>query len=272
VAGSVSVPTSGTFSGTPTGIAASAGLGTLTGTVAIAIPTSGYLDASCNLVLKTTTQNFNVTFAGAPSVSITNQGSVSGSVTLSGLTDRAVSISGPTVTLNKSSATVTPEFAVKGGSVSLSGSTSTSLSITAPAITLNKSSATVTPEFTVKGGTISLSGSTNASLSITAPTIKLNKESGSGTASLSVTGGTFTPTTSTSKQDVTVTTTAASVTITTESQNIQLSATGEIQAPYTKEAALANSEVSLTPGTSNKTLKLKVAKKSDFLIYLRPRA
>jgi hypothetical protein len=236
VAGTVSVPTSGTFSATPTGIAAAwGGIGTFSGSITIPLVTGGFFDSSCKFTPTTTNQTFAVTFTGTPTVSITNQGTVSGSVTLSGLTDRALSISGPTVTLNKSTGTATPEFIVKGGSVTLTGST-------------------------------------NASLSITAPTIKMNKEAGSGTASLSVTGGTFTPTTTSSKQDVTVTTTAASVTITTEPQNIQLSATGEIQAPYTKEAALANSEVSLTPGTSNKTLKLKVGKKSDFLIYLRPRA
>ena len=109
-------------------------------------------------------------------------------------------------------------------------------------------------------------------VTVSTPTITLNKSSASVTPTLSVSGGTFTPTTSSSTQAVTVTTTAATVTITNTNQTQQLSATGEIQAPIVKTAALADSTVSLTPGTSTKTLKLKVVKKSDFLIYLRPRA
>ena len=235
VTGTVSVPTSGSFSATPTGIAASATTGTLAGQVTFDIPTGGYLDASCKLVLTTASVTKTVVFSGAPSVSITSQGTVSGTVSLSGDTNRSVTIFGPSVTLNKKVESVTPTL-------------------------------------TVSGGTVTLSGSTNASLSITAPTITPNKKSETATADITISGGTFTPIAGSSTQAVTVTTTAASVTITTEPQNFQLSATGEIQAPITKEAALANSEVSLTPGTSNETLKLKVGKKSDFLIYLRPRA
>jgi len=199
------------------------------------VVTGGSLDASCKFIPTTTNQTFTVTFTGTPIVSITDQGTVSGTVSLSGNTDRTVTISGPSVTLNKKVESTTASLNVNGGTVALSGSTNTSLSITAPTITPNKKTETATPELTI-------------------------------------TGGTFTPTTGTSKQDVTVTTTAATVTITNSPETVQLSATGEIQAPIVKSAKITDSTVDLTAGTSEKDLKLKVVKKSDFLIYLRPRA
>jgi hypothetical protein len=237
ITASVQVPTVGTFSATPTGIAAAwGGLGSFSGSITIPVVTGGSLDASCKFVPTTTNQTFTVNFTGTPTVSITSQGTVAGSVTLTQPgTSKSVTVSTPTITLNKSPATVTPTFTVNGGAVALSGSTNAALSITPPTITPTKTSASVTPTFTV-------------------------------------TGGTFTPTTSSSTQAVTVTTSAATVTITNSNETRQLSATGEIQAPITKTAALADSTVSLTAGTSTKDLKLKVVKKSDFLIYLRPRA
>jgi len=193
LSGTVSVPTSGTFTGTPTGIAVTGGLGTLTGTVSV--PTGGYLDASCKLVL--TYENKTVNLTGAPSVSVTSQGSVSGAVTLS-------------------------------------GSASTPVTITAPSITLTKSSVTVTPTFNVSGGT-------------------------------------FKAATTNSSQAVTVTTAAATVTITNANEGQPFSATGSISVPGVKSAALADSTVDLTAGTTDKKVTLKLAKKSDFIVYLRPR-
>jgi len=197
VTGTVSVPTTGSFSATPSGIAASGGLGTLTGKVTFDIPTGGYLDASCKLVLTTTPVTQNVTFSGSPSASITNQGTVSGSVTLSGDTSRALSISGPTVKLNQTTATTSPTF--------------------------------------------------------------------------NVTGGTFTPTTGSTTQDVSISTAAATVEITHNLEPFPVLSGGEVKVPTVTSASLKDSTVSLTPGEGTHSLDLKVVKKSDFLIYLRPR-
>jgi hypothetical protein len=198
ITASVAIPTSGTFTANPTGIAASASLGTLTGKVTFDIPTGGYLDASCKLVLTTKTITQEVAFAGAPTISITNQGTVSGNVALT-----------------------QPGVA-------------TAVTVTPPAITLHPSTATANP-------------------------------------TLKVTGGTFTPTTGKQDQDVSISTTEATVTITTTPQNVQLSATGEIQAPTVKSAALDDDEVDFDLLSETKKLNLNVAKKSDFIIYLRPR-
>jgi len=198
VTGTVSVPTTGSFSATPSGIAASGGLGTLTGKVTFDIPTGGYLDASCKLVLTTTSVTQTVVFSGAPSASITNQGTVSGSVTLSGDTSRALSISGPTVTLNKTTGTTSPTF--------------------------------------------------------------------------NVTGGTFEPTTGSTTQDVSISTAAATIEITNNPQTFTVTSGGEVKVPTVTSASLKDSTVSLTPGEGTHSLNLNIAKKSDFLIYLRPRA
>jgi hypothetical protein len=235
VTGTVSVPTTGSFSATPTGIAASADVGTLTGQVTFDIPTGGYVDSSCKLVLTTTSVTKTVVFAGAPNVSITSQGKVDGTVALAGDTNRQLNISGPSVTLNKSTATTTPTFTVKGGSVTLSGSTQTPLSITAPTITLTKDTVTITPGFSVNGGT-------------------------------------FTPTTTSTSQDVSVTTAAATVTITNNDETKIVTSSGEIDVPGVKSAKITDSTVTLTGSTDTPKLNLKIGKKSDFIIYLRPRA
>jgi hypothetical protein len=83
---SVSLPTSGSFSGSITGLKLSPGIGTLTGTVTIPVVTGGYLDASCKLQLTTSSTQYSVSFSGAPAVDITSMGSVTGPITLSGST------------------------------------------------------------------------------------------------------------------------------------------------------------------------------------------
>jgi hypothetical protein len=199
ITASVNIPTSGTFSGAPTGITASAAIGSLAGQVTFDVPTGGYLDAACKLVLTTTSVTKTIVLSGAPTVSITNQGTVSGSVAL-----------------------------------------------TQPG--------------------------TSRDVTVTTPTITLHKTTGSVTPTLTVTGGTFTPTTTNKDQAVNVTTTAATVSITNSPEEQILSATGEIQAPTIKSAKIDDGTVSLDEDTTSKKLNLKVAKKSDFLIYLRPRA
>jgi hypothetical protein len=124
----------------------------------------------------------------------------------------------------------------------------------------------------VNGGTVALSGSTNASLSITVPTITPNKKTETATPEFTVTGGTFTPTTNSTTQDVSISTAAATIEITNNLEPFPVLSGGEVKVPTVTSASLKDSTVSLTPGEGTHRLDLKVVKKSDFLIYLRPRA
>ncbi len=272
VTGLCSVPTTGSFTATPEGIKADASLGSLAGTVTIPIPTGGYLDASCKLVLTTTNQTYNVTFTGTPGVTISSQGSVAGSVLLGGITSRSLTIFGPSVTLNKSTATVTPTFTVAGGTVTLSGSTSRALSITTPTISLTKTAATAAFSAPVSGGVVSLTGSTATAVSITTPTVTLTKSSGSASASLTVNGGTFTPTSGSTTSTVTVSATGATVTLTAGTINVPASLSGSIAVKEpTGEGTLKDDEVSLDEEQETKKLDITVGAKADILVYLRPR-
>lgn len=197
ITGSVTMATGGTFSVAPTGIAATGGLGTLSGTVTIAIPTGGYFDAGCNLILTTTDKTYNVVFSGAPSATITSQGTVAGNVTLTGSTTRSVTISTPAITLNQAATTAAVTLPVSG--VSFTAAT----------------------------------GSTTASVSMTTATATFGLSNGSTTQSIGVTGSV------------------------------------EVNDPSV--GTVRDSTVSLTSGQFTKTLKLTVGKKSDFIVYLRPR-
>ena len=197
LSGTVTLPTSGTFSTTPTGIAVSSGLGSLAGTVTIPMPTGGYLDASCKLVLTTTNQTYNVSFTGAPSASVSSQGTVSGSVTLS--------------------------------------------------------------------------GSTTATVTIGTPSISMSKTTASATANLSVSGGTFTVTAGTTTTSVSVSGATAKITLVGGSVPLTVASTGTVTVNEVTAAALKDDFVTLKAGTVTQKLNLTVAKKSDFIIYLRPR-
>lgn len=83
---SVGIPSSGSFSGSISGMKLSPGVGTLTGTVTIPVVTGGYMDASCKLQITTSPTPFSVTFSGSPSVDITSMGAVTGNVSLTGST------------------------------------------------------------------------------------------------------------------------------------------------------------------------------------------
>jgi len=93
------IPTGGTFSATPTGIAAAATLGTLAGVVAYKYASGGYLDASCNLVLTYASTTAAVTISGSPAVTISSQGAVSGPVTLTGSTSAPVTLTAGTASV-----------------------------------------------------------------------------------------------------------------------------------------------------------------------------
>lgn len=272
VTGLCPVPTTGLFSATPSGIKADASLGSLVGTVTIPMPTGGYLDASCKLVLTTTNQNYNVTFTGTPGVTISSQGTVSGSVVLGGETNRSVSVFGPSVTLNKSTATVTPTFTVAGGTVTLSGATTQALAIATPTISLTKTTASATFSAPVSGGTVSLTGSTATAVTISTPTITPTKTSASTSASLTVNGGTFTPTTGSTAAAVTVSTTGATVTLTAGTTDVPVSLDGSVTVKEpTGEGILKDDEVLLDEEQETKRVDITVVQKADFLVYLRPR-
>jgi hypothetical protein len=158
---SVDIPTSGTFSATPTGIAATGALGTLAGTVTLDIPTGGYLDASCKLVLTTTSVTKSVVFTGAPSVSITSQGKVDGNVTLvSPGSSKSVTVNTPTITLTKSSASSSVSLKVNGGTFSPTTGSTTS------AVTVSAAGATVT----LTAGTTDVQVSLDGYVAVTEPT------------------------------------------------------------------------------------------------------
>jgi hypothetical protein len=197
ITGSVTRPTGGTFNVTPTGIAVAATIGTLAGTVVIPMPTGGYLDANCKLVLTTTNQTYTVNMAGSPGVTISSQGKVSGPVTLTGTTTVPVTISTPSVSLTSSTASVTPTLSVAG--IAFSPTT----------------------------------GSTNAAVTIT-----------KADATLTIKAGTTSP---------------------------PFEATGSILVKEAETAALRDNAVTIKSGAVTKTLNLTVGKKSDFIIYLRPR-
>jgi hypothetical protein len=197
ITGSVTRPTGGTFNVTPTGIAVAATRGTLAGTVVIPMPTGGYLDANCNLVLTTTNQTYTVNMAGSPSVTISSQGNVSGSVTLTGTTTVPVTVSTPSISMTSSTASVTPTLSVAG--VAFSPTT----------------------------------GSTNAAVTIT-----------KADATLTIKAGTTSP---------------------------PFEATGSILVKEAETATLRDNAVTITSGAVTKKLNLTVGKKSDFIIYLRPR-
>jgi hypothetical protein len=152
ISGTVALPTGGTFSATPTGIAATASLGTLAGSVTIPVPTGGYLDASCKLVLTTTNQTYSVTFTGAPAASISSQGTVSGSVTLTGSTNKSLNINTPTVTPNKSVGSANASLPVTGLSFTpTTGATTGSVSITSVTSTIGLVGGSQTQSFSATG-------------------------------------------------------------------------------------------------------------------------
>jgi hypothetical protein len=158
---SVDIPTSGTFSATPTGIAATAALGSLAGTVTLDIPTGGYLDASCKLVLTTSSVTKSVVFTGAPSVSVTSQGKVDGTVTLiSPGASKSVTVNTPTITLTKSSASSSVSLKVNGGTFSPTTGSTTS------AVTVSAAGATIT----LKAGTMNAPVSVDGYVAVTEPT------------------------------------------------------------------------------------------------------
>lgn len=160
ISGSVSLPTGGNFTAAITGITASAGLGTLSGMVTIPIPTSGYLDASCKLVLVTTNTDYAVTFSGAPSVSVGGPAAVTGSVSLTGSTSTPVSISTPAITLTKSSGSASASLAVSGGTYKLtSGTTSVAITVTATSVPVS-----------LTAGTIDVPVSASGTCKVTVPT------------------------------------------------------------------------------------------------------
>jgi len=197
ITGNVSIFSSGTFSGTPTGIAVAATVGTLAGTVVVPTVTGGYLDASCNLKLTYGTTTATVNFAGTPGVTISSQGSVSGNV--------------------------------------------------------------------------SLTGSTTRSLTISTPSIKMNKATGTAAASLSVSGITFSPTTGSTSASISLTDATATFGLTNGSQTQDFDATGTVSVNEANTAVIREPAVTITPVPVTKKLNIIVGKRSDFIVYLRPR-
>jgi hypothetical protein len=197
VSGTVSIFSGGTFSGTPSGIAVTATLGTLAGTVSVPTIASAYLDANCNIVLVTGFTYVSVNFSGAPTVTVSSQGTVSGGVTLTGSTSRALNIVTPTITVNKSASTAA--------------------------------------------------------------------------ATLSVGGITFAPTTGSTDVNVSLTTATAAFSLVNGSTTQAITAAGTLIVNEPDTASVRHATVDPVSGTVSKPLKLTVGKRSDFLVYLRPR-
>lgn len=262
--------TGGTFSATPTGIAATGGLGTLAGSITFDLPTGGYLDANCKLVLTTTSVTKTVTFTGAPAATITSQGSVAGDVTLTGNASTPLIIFTPTIFNGAKTLTAAFTGTVSGGAVTLTGTTSTPLSISTPAISMTKNAASASVSLPVTGG-VTFSGATSAPVTIGTPTISLNKGSGTAAATLTVSGITFTPTTGSTSASVSMTTATATFGLTNGSQQQDVACTGPLQVNEASSAVLREPAVTITPSPVTKALNLTVGKRSDFIVYLRPR-
>ena len=302
LSGTVSVPvvSKATWAGSITGIAASGNLGTLSGSVTIPIVTGGYLDASCKFVPTTSNQTFTINLAGAPGASITSQGTVAGTVTLtSGDENRPVTLAGaPTVTVTSQgtvAGTVTLTSGVENRTVTLAGAPTATVtnqgtvtgtvdlsntdktytvSTPLPTITLNKETRTAGATVSIPASKISLSpGTQPCPFTLTGGKVTNTKSSGSADLSISVTGGTVTPTTGT--QDVTVKVSAgsANVSLTRGTEGVPFSADGEVSVQEVTGVKLAGStEIVMTAGDLTNKITVKVAPKSDFIVYLRPRA
>jgi hypothetical protein len=271
LSGTVPVPvvSKATWAGSITGIAASGNLGNLSGSVTIPIVTGGYLDASCKFVPTTSNQTFTINLAGAPGASITSQGTVAGTVTLtSGEENRTVTLAGaPT-------ASVTSQGTV-AGTVALSSTDQTyTVTTPTPTVTLNKETRTASATVSIPASKISLSASTQAcSFTLTGGKVTNTKSEGSASVSISVTGGTLTPTTGSTDVAVKVSAANANVSLTKGTQATPFSADGEITVKeVTGVKFVGSTAIKMTAGTLVNKVTVKTAPKSDFIVYLRPRA
>lgn len=131
-------------------------------------------------------------------------------------------------------------------------------------------SATVTSQGTVTG-TVTLTGATSRTLNIPTPAVTLTQSTATINANLPVSGATFTPITGSTNVNVSMTTATATFALTNGSQPQSFSATGAVDVNEAQSATVRDSTVTLTSGSVTRTLKLTVGKKSDFLVYLRPR-
>ena len=300
--GTVSVPVvnAATWNGAITGIAASGTLGTLAGTIKVPVVTGGFLDANCKFVPTVADQVFTVAFTGVPGVKVTSQGTVAGTVTLTKADEaRDVTLAGApgvnvtsqgtvagTVTLTSApedrnitlagtpTATVTSQGTVAGKVELASKEQTHTVTSPLPTVTLNKEVRTAKGPVAIPAAKITLTpGNGNHTFTLAGGKVTNAKSPGSAGLSISVTGGTVTPTTGTQDVAVKVSVGNANVSLTRGSEPTPFAANGEISVTETTGAKIVGSKkIVMTPGDLKNKIDVKTAPKSDFIVYLRPRA